>query len=303
MEIIGNSKIIEFLEKAAENQALAHGYIFNGPESIGKTKTAQWISAKILGVAEEKLAVHPDFRCADVNIGKEEMDDITRWLSLSAFSGPRKILVIAKAHEMSLSAANAFLKILEEPPEKTLVLLLTSELGKILPTIISRSVVLNFKPATKDEIIKFLNSNYKLSDTRQVASFALGLPGRAAALAEDKDFLKNINKDVEEFVALFFGPQDGRFKAAQMLLDKKNETREIIVKKIDFWLQIIRDICMYKYNLNDEVRYINKLERFQKMAQSTDINHFTGLAAKFIKMRSLVDNNINIKLMLENLII
>ncbi|MFC1612511.1 ATP-binding protein, partial [Patescibacteria group bacterium] len=206
--IIGNKNIVDFLDKAVTNNSLAHSYIFSGPKNIGKKTTARLLASKLLNTEVEKLRLHPDFIEARIEnnlISKEEADGLISRLHLSSFSNGYKVLIINHAHLMNTSSANAFLKTLEEPPKKTLILLLTSELGKLLPTIISRSCPLQFKLASKGEIRHFLKEQLGIQDTQKYANVAFGRPGRAAKLLNSENWQETHKNLIEEFDALFFG--------------------------------------------------------------------------------------------------
>lgn len=303
--IIGHQKIISYLEKAADCGRLPHGLIFEGPKNIGKTTVARWFAAKLLNTEESRLAIHPDFisLAPDGGIIKDQIDEVIGKLRLTAFAGGYKVALIEDAHLINISAANAFLKTLEEPSKNTIIILLTPQLGKILPTIISRAVILHFKPVPKDDIRQFLKDRRNCADAKSFAALSCGCPGRAINALMDSEEI-NYAPKAEEFYQLFFGPAPGRWAAVSAMLGKKNETdKEIIYKKINFWLEILRDACFFKYNLHDSIVYIKGAAMLEKIAQIKTASELASLGGKLIKMRELIFNNINIKLMLENLII
>lgn len=302
--IIGHQNIISYLEKSAESGRLPHALIFSGPKNVGKTTVARWLSAKLLRTDEARLAIHPDFinLTPDGGISKEQIDEIIGKLQFTAFGGGHKVAIIEDAHLMTASAANAFLKTLEEPSKKTIIILLTPQLGKLLPTIVSRAAVLHFRPVAKDEIWKYLKDK-NCADVKNITAIVYGRPGRAVNVLANPDEM-NYAPKVEEFYKLFFGPTAERFAAVNLLLGKKaDDNKEIMVRKIDFWLEIIRDVCFFKYSLPDNVVYAKQIGILEKMAKKKSADSLAALGVKLIKMRSLISNNINIKLMLENLII
>ncbi len=287
------------------NGAPHHSYIFHGPKNIGKDTVARWFASELLKTPAEKLSIHPDFFeiHPDGVISKEQIDSVIERVKLTSWGGGYKVVLVGDAHSMNLSSSNAFLKTLEEPPQKTVIILITSELGKILPTIISRAAILHFRPVLKDDIRQFLKDRHNCADAKNVANLSCGRPGRAISALTNPDEI-NYAPKVEEFYKLFFGAMSERFAAASAMLGKKSEAdREIISKKIDFWLEIIRDACFFKYNLHDNVIFSKQTATLEKIARAKTASDLAVLGGKLIKMRGLVSNNINIKLMLENLII
>ncbi len=305
MNIVGHKNIISCLEKAMANGATHHAYIFYGPQNIGKDTVARWFASELLKTPVEKLIIHPDFFEVqpDGIISKEQIDGAIERVKLTSFNGGYKVVLVGGAHNMNLSSSNAFLKTLEEPPQKTVIILITSEFGKILPTIISRSVVLHFSPVAKDDIRQFLKDRHNCADAKNFSNLACGRPGRAINALINPDEISYSPK-VEEFYKLFFGPFIGRFVAVNVLFGKKSdENRDIIREKINFWLEIIRDACFFKYNLHDNVIFAKQTAILEKISRVKSAADLAILGGKLIKMRGLISNNINIKLMLENLII
>lgn len=111
-----------------------------------------------------------------LNISKEESRNIVKKLSLKSFEGEYKVMIIWLAEYMHPSAANAILKILEEPPEKTVFLLVTNDHEQIIGTILSRVQLLKIRPFNKEEISGYLVKKHELNSERaiQIANMASG---------------------------------------------------------------------------------------------------------------------------------
>jgi len=302
MDIIGHEKIISFLEKSTANDSLSHCYIFCGPNNIGKTVVANWFAANLF---KKNPADSPDFfqiKPEKNIIPKEAVENIIPKLMMSAFCGGYKILIVESAHLMNISAANAFLKTLEEPPKKTIIILLTSELGKILPTIISRATVLRFNPVEKDKLRRLL-AERNVAECKNYVNLSFGRPGKIFNLLENKNWQEEKKQALLEFYNLFFGPKPERFKTSASIFKSKDSQKENIFKKTDIWLEAVRDILLVKYRLDDNVAHSAERKLLEKIAEKGTANYFSSLASRLIKMRKLIKNNINIQLTLENLII
>lgn len=124
-----------------------------------------------------------------LNISKEESRNIIRKLSLKAFEGEYKIMIIWLAEYMHPTAANGLLKLLEEPPEKTVFLLVTYDHEQIIGTILSRVQLLIIRPFNKEEISNYLVEKHELTPDRamQIANMASGDLNQAIKLIDEVD--------------------------------------------------------------------------------------------------------------------
>jgi DNA polymerase III subunit delta' len=176
--LVGNKQITEFLEKAIIKNELAGTYIFQGIDDLGKSTVARYFAQILLcqdrkstdilpcglcpschsfktgqnnNETNEDMLMHGDCHIIKKdddkkNISIEQVRDFIRVLSMSSFLGNYKIGIIKQADTLSLEAANALLKTLEEPNEKVVIILITPDLETLPETIVSRSQVLNFYP-------------------------------------------------------------------------------------------------------------------------------------------------------------
>lgn len=177
-KISGHSRQLDLLSRAVAGNRLAHAYIFAGPEQVGKKTVARQLTQHLLcdfatacgQCAQCKTLAagsNPDYIevPSDSSIKIETVRDLSYKLSLMPYSGRQKIAVIDNAHLMTNEAANSLLKILEEPKDRTLIILVTSSPHLLLPTIVSRSQKINFGPQTEQEYIS--DSEKQHNATRQ----------------------------------------------------------------------------------------------------------------------------------------
>ena len=122
------------------------------------------------------------------------MDDIRRQINgdvaIKPYSGPKKIYIVSEGEKMTVQAQNALLKTLEEPPEYAVILILTDNVNTLLPTILSRCVVLNMKPVRDAQIKEYLMENMGIPDYKAdiCVAFARGNVGKARLLANSEEF-------------------------------------------------------------------------------------------------------------------
>jgi len=202
--LLGHDAQISAFTKAVESKKLHHAWLLSGPKGIGKAHFAWQASAAVLpGEQREEAQAspasshmqarsHPAFRWVEPDPGKAKtqitIDQIRAMAGMfvtTAGMGGWRIAVIDAADEMNRSAANAVLKLLEEPTEKSLFFLITHAAGRLLPTIRSRCSVLRFEPLSNPQTADLLSHLAPDTDDAErdaVLAFAHGSPGRARDL-------------------------------------------------------------------------------------------------------------------------
>ena len=161
-----NSEIINSLEKDLVNNSYSHAYLFCGSKGIGKFSHAKNFARAILKEDSESIRFFSgidDYEDADLfivksdgNIKKEEIEEIIETSFSKPFSGSHKIVIIDDFDKVTVEGQNALLKTLEEPMDYLILILISSTMKKILPTIISRCRVLKFSDVTVKKIENFL---------------------------------------------------------------------------------------------------------------------------------------------------
>ena len=160
-EVVGQQGITQTLKNSLEKNQLAQALLFCGPRGVGKTSCAR-ILAKEINKSVLEDTVHDDFAFnifeldAASNNSVEDIRKINEQVRIPPQVGSHKIYIIDEAHMLSNAAFNAFLKTLEEPPRHIIFILATTEKNKIIPTVLSRCQVYDFKRIAVNDIQEYL---------------------------------------------------------------------------------------------------------------------------------------------------
>ena len=256
MKPIGHDRILTFFDQVIAAGNLSHAYCFVGLEGVGKHTVAEAIGRQLLTVSAQQFATHPDVLqispLVDEKTGKtkknisiEQLRQARSFLSAKPFVGAYKVAIIDPAEKMSLAAANALLKSLEEPSGQSLMFLITSDPEKLPQTIRSRCQTIFFSPVDTGVIEKALcERSVDAASASRRAAEARGCPGRAIGWAEDADSYQWYLDEAARFQSLFGKPLYEKMQMVEPLFgDKKDHiaARERLSHVLGMWQMWIRD--------------------------------------------------------------
>ena len=266
MEVIGHRHVRHFLEEVIKRETVSHAYVFSGPRHVGKTTVAanflgSLVTTDVMQKTDDPwqlLLRYPDFflveREEDAKTGKqkknisvEQIRQLRERLSLGSLLASWKIGVIMDAETLSLEAANALLKTIEEPAGKTILLLQTTSLGALPATILSRCQLIRFGLVTEQVILNgLLARGVETPLAEECALRAAGRPGVALALAADHARLVEEQEQAGLFVSMIGSPVWQRIAFAEKVAPKKKtvDAAEEALQTLSVWQQVLRDALM-----------------------------------------------------------
>jgi DNA polymerase III delta prime subunit len=198
--IVGHKKIVSDLEKLADTGVLSHGYLFYGPAMVGKKKVA-WELAGYLENGNAKNEGDKILFDATVieagehnSVGIDAVREARNFLWQKPNRSARRTFIIDDAELLTTEAQNALLKITEEPPSSSLLILISSDPESLLPTILSRLEKIYFGIVPEPDVVAWLKEEEKMSQVKAVAlaKRVFGKPGLAWRLTHDGTLEKNI---------------------------------------------------------------------------------------------------------------
>ncbi len=234
----------------------------------------------------------------------EESSDILRKLSYTSYEGTYKIMLIWQPEKMNTEAANRLLKILEEPPDLTIFILVSTQPDQLLATIISRVQQIPFYNSSEKEIAEALILNYKVSEgiANQTAMLAHGNYGEAISLLAHNDDTVSFLNNFQSFMRLAL-----RFdcaKALQWVDDNATTGREKQKQFFQYGLEVFRDSLMFNFGEKNLVRLSGQEKQFlEKFAPYITKKNYEKLIEEFNSNYYYIERNANPKILFLDLLL
>ena len=318
--VIGQEQIKEHLQGAIASGKVSHAYIFNGERSSGKEFIAK-IFAMTLQC--EKQGTNPCQECHSckqalsnnqpdiIRVSHEKpntisVDDIrvqiNNDVAIKPYSSPYKVYIVNDAEKMTVQAQNAILKTLEEPPEYAVIILLTTNVNSLLPTILSRCVVLNMKPVPDELVRKYLMEEMQVPDYKAevCVAFARGNIGKAKSLASSEDF-ENVKN---EALSLLKYVQDMEIHEIVAAIKKIGDYKLEISDYLDIMAIWYRDVLLFKAtNDVNHLVFREEIQTLRRVAQRSSYEGIETIIEALEKAKNRLSANVNFDLTMELLLL
>ncbi len=308
-DIKGQDRPARILKGYLNQSRLAGGYLFIGPQGIGKKMVARAL-AKAVNCLEDQADScdrcascvriennqHPDVHTIDNEEGEikiEYVRQLQREISFKPYEAAKKVFIINDAHRLNPEASNALLKILEEPPADSLIILITDRPALLFKTIVSRCKVLKFSPMSREGLKEILRQDYRLDkgSAHFLAYFSEGRLGRALSL-KDTDIFADKNRVIDRFLL------SGRHSLENLSAQNKKEIKSYL----DILATWFRDVYLMKTGVGEAemINFDRRDELLKAMARFSfpELNLIMRCISDSILY---LDQNINTKLLLHNL--
>lgn len=307
--IIGHKKQWNFLKNRFEEGQLSHAYLFAGSSEVGKKRFALDF-IKLINCTDEKCERncknckmiedlnHPDLLMIGAKDNPEiqisQIRQVQQFLNLKPYYSSFKAVLIDEAEKMNQEAQSCFLKTLEEPKGKTILILISSKPETLLTTIFSRCQVIKFFNISQKEIQKYLiEKGLPIKQAEIIASVSEGKLGRAIKLL-DKGGLEKEKEILNEILKICGSDFASKFQYVKNLPEESFSNNLSIIKRY------LRHLLFSKLQINDSGYLLEVSDKFRTMS-ITEINKILKLIEKIDFQ--ILTTNASPKLALEMLLI
>lgn len=322
--IVGQEHLKEHLQNAIRLNKVSHAYIISGERNAGKEFVAKTFAMALQceeRVGEEEIEPcqechsckqaisgnHPDIifitHEKPNTIGVDDIRlQINNDVAIKPYSGPKKIYIINEGEKMTVQAQNALLKTLEEPPEYAVILILTSNVSTLLPTIQSRCVLLHMRPVKDRQIKSFLMENMEIPDYKAdiCVAFARGNVGKARLLAKSEEF----DKVKEEALTLLKNINDMEINEIVEAIKKINEYKFEVADYLDILSIWYRDALLFKATHDaNHLIFREEIQYIRKVADKSTYEGIETIIDAMEKSKQRLSANVNFDLTMELLLL
>jgi DNA polymerase-3 subunit delta' len=323
----GHDALVQAFTRVVQRGRLAHAYLFTGLSGVGKRRFADELAKALLcetspegrleacdqcsACAQVEADTHPDFVVASrpedsLEVPIEVVRDLCRSFALKSARGRGKVAILDDADDLNDAAANCFLKTLEEPPPRSLLLLIGTSAERQLPTIVSRCQVVHFRPLSEQLVAELLQTQ-GMEDASLIARLARlseGSLGQAQALADPAlwDFRRTLLHGLIQ-------PQPDSVALAQAWMQFVEEAgKEAAVQRrraalvLRLLLGFFRDALCLRLGGTPKLVEPEDQRLLQELAQRADPERLFQLLERCLDGDMQIDRRVQLVLILEALV-
>ncbi|HCP23299.1 MAG: AAA family ATPase [SAR202 cluster bacterium] len=325
----GQDHLLRQLEPGLRQGRQSHAYLLVGPPQVGKMSLAINLAQAVnclegpgvpCGSCTQCTRIaqghHADIRVlipgegenarsARFAIGIVDVHDVLRRVSLNPFEGATSVVIVDGAESLTEDAANALLKMLEEPPPQVMFLLLTANESAVLATIRSRCQSLTLTPMSKDNMVERLVTERQVTNEEAEHLFRLsrGCLGWAINALDDSQILEQRQADLEKMREALDAGLETRFTYANEVASLFGSDRDAAKALLALWLRWWRDLLLIKEGAEEFLQNADHADSLRRQASSLSTAQIVRFINDLTQTLSNLDSNVSPRLAMEVLML
>ena len=330
--LIGHERAVETFEHALQSDRMPHAWLFTGPEGVGKLAAALDFAAALNCTSAPRpcgechacrstlSGNHPDVELVapggicDEPDHRDHSDSrdlricqirrLEKILSLSPYSGGRRVAIVDGADTLHVEAANAFLKTLEEPPAGSVIVLLAEREERLPDTVLSRCQKLPFRPVNREVILETLiDRGADPDDAVAITAASRGRVGWSLQALEDPSFLEERSEMLDEAVRLAHAGRFERFDWAKAAESRATGMRERFLRELTLWEGWWRDVLLFGSGGQEGAENSDRESQLREEGKLYAASEIVAFLRTLGQTREHLYANVDPQLALENLIL
>lgn len=305
-ELIGNVR----------NRRTNQAYIFEGPEGLGIFEAAKLFAAALACLERETAPCgncaacrlsyagsNPDIIYVNTgdkkSIGVEKIREMSRDVYIKPFEGDRKVYIIEDGGMLTEEAQNAMLKILEEPPEYAVFIIVTVSAELLLSTVLSRCAKVRFMPLSERDMRGYIGEKYGSTEQNIdfLVRFSQGIPKKADEIIADSDFAALRREAFDKLLPLLSKYRISAYRVTEFLENNK-ERAELI---LSLWQSFMRDIMLLQNGAKELAVNVDMQEELSKLALKFPDNYCIIALERLIEAKKMLKRYVNLHVLGLNL--
>jgi DNA polymerase-3 subunit delta' len=320
-DMLGHQWAVELLQGHVARSEVRHAYLFTGPQGVGRRTLAIRL-AQALNCQQPSASGVPCLQCrtcqqiarmehpdlaivaADQVGGTLKVDQVRELqhsLSLAPYAARYRVAILLRFEEAHISAANALLKTLEEPPQQVVLILTAESAETLLPTIVSRCEVLRLRPLSLQEVGQGLQDRWGIAaeESHLLAHISGGRPGYALRLHQTPELLQQRSAWLDEHSRLLASNRVERFAYVEGL----SKDRGVLSAALQVWSSLWRDVMIQASGASAPIANLDRSEEVGSLAERFGLDGARQTLAALNRTQDLLGRNANARLASEVLML
>ena len=305
-------EVIDQLKKAYQNQKLSHVYLFEGDDAETMKTTAmdfaQFILCQDQAQCRNKVTEHnhPDFQYVmtdEATIKKEQVEALVHHMNQLPIEGDFKVYVIQDFEKLTVQGENSILKFLEEPPQKTIAVIMSTKPEQILDTIHSRCQHVYFKPMSRATFVSRLMAQDE-TITKPIAELLSTYTTQIEVATQlNQDFeLQHFRKVLLQWCYRLVKQREMALIGVVELL-KHAKNRQLQLMALSGINAYFQDLLYVKTKMSDRITFSGMTEEYESLASQMSYRHLTYIIEQITEAHKKLNQNVNPTLVFEQIAI